>query len=170
MPTQESNESWIATCTVFGRTNSLSNAEDRCGSAPAARLRSMSVTVVEGDLPSGLASTLRGAGSLAVDMETSGPSVVDGSSAPVPVVYRRVRPRLLRLVGGGRSSWPRRVPDAVFTLPASQDPLLCVSPEIGKSCRHIYLVDIYIRPDACSIALYRQRFREMTGPLVAHQR
>jgi ribonuclease D len=32
----------------------------------------MSVTVVEGDLPSGLARTLRGAGSIAVDTETSG--------------------------------------------------------------------------------------------------
>src|SRR4029453_3552756 len=42
-------------------------------------------------------------------------------------------PVLLRLVRGGRSSWPRRVPDAVFTLPASQDPLLCVSPEIGAT-------------------------------------
>jgi hypothetical protein len=109
MPTQESNESWIATCTVFGRTNSPSNAED-----------------------------LRGAGSIAVDMRRAALQWSTDRLHLCQLFTAASGPVLLRLVGGGRSSWPRRVPDAVFTLPASQDPLLCVSPEIDKSCRHIY--------------------------------
>jgi ribonuclease D len=60
----------------------------------------MSVTVVEGDLPSGLACTLRRAGSVAVDTETSGLEWSTDRLLLCQLYTAESGPVLLRRVGG----------------------------------------------------------------------